>query len=213
MLLDRIERNVVARLAPQTLGERSAADFGTGTGRFALELMRLGFRVTASDASLAMLLATRRKAREDTPDRLDLVRGDIYGLPMKAESFSFVVCIHVLSQLGHIEHQMEAVRELVRVCAPGGRVVFDAYNRNSLAMLAPSAKTGLVSLSALERRLVEMGDVRVDRIIGRFIVPLTFFRLVPKSWHRKLDHLDEIASSKASRFATKSYYCLVKCKR
>src|SRR5437773_7067964 len=199
MLLDRFERTVVARLAPRIFEERPAADFGTGTGRFAIELMRLGFRVTASDASLAMLLTTRRKLGEGKPERLDLVRGDIYSLPMKADCFSYVVCIHVLNQLGRLSDQVDAIRELIRVCAPGGRVLFDVYNRKSLAALAPSPKTGLVNLPDLDGRLSEMDDGRVEQVTHRFAIPLTCFRLAPKSWHEKLDEFDEIGSTKASR--------------
>ena len=212
ILLDSIERNIVAELAPRTSKEYPIADIGAGTGRFAMGMMRLGFRVLASDASLAMLLTTRRRLQRETPNRLDLARGDIYNLPMKSDSFPYVVCIHVLNQLGHIEDQVEAIRELIRVCAPGGRVVFDVYNRTSLAMLAPSPKAGLVSLPILERRLAEMEDVSIDQVVGRFLIPFTAFRLTPAPFHGGLDNLDRVASTKATRFVTKAYYCLAKGK-
>ncbi len=48
------------------------------------------------------------------------VRGDLSRLGFAAESFDFVLCNHVLE---HVEDDRAAMRELVRVLAPGGWAV------------------------------------------------------------------------------------------
>ena len=56
----------------------------------------------------------------DLDSPLAMVRGDATKLPFGDESFELLVCLHVLE---HIEDDRAAMREFVRVLAPGGRAV------------------------------------------------------------------------------------------
>ena len=212
-LLDLVERQIVSAFAPEDGKKRLVADIGTGTGRFAIGLIRSGFKVVASDASLAMLLTGRRKLKASETNRARFVLGDIYNLPLKQNSIAYVICIHVLNQLGDIRDQVRAIGELIRVCAPGGRIVFDAYSRKSMAAFAPGSKTGLVRLPDLEQQLARIETVRIHQVVGRFLIPITSFRILPVALQRKLDYLDQLASARCPGLVTKAYYCLIKRER
>lgn len=111
------------RLLP---GEK-ALDVGTGTGEMAFLLARRTGKdgaVTALDFSEAMLKAAGEKARS-YPDRIawgkiSFVKGDAHTLPFAAETFDCVTSAFVLRNVANLSL---AIRELVRVCKPGGRVV------------------------------------------------------------------------------------------
>ena len=64
--------------------------------------------------------AAMRPARKATEHlRATCVIGDIYRLPLESNSFDLVICWQTLSWLDRAE---KAVRELIRICSPGGRV-------------------------------------------------------------------------------------------
>lgn len=48
------------------------------------------------------------------------VQGDAYSVPLASSTFDLVMCIETLE---HLEHPKEAIRELIRLCKRGGRVV------------------------------------------------------------------------------------------
>jgi ubiquinone/menaquinone biosynthesis C-methylase UbiE len=67
-----------------------------------------------------------RKATEHL--RATCVVGDIYDLPLDSNSSDLVICWQTLSWLGEPER---ALRELIRICKPGGRVYASSlYNAN-----------------------------------------------------------------------------------
>ncbi|HMB80747.1 MAG TPA: class I SAM-dependent methyltransferase [Vicinamibacterales bacterium] len=97
-------------------------DVGAGTGRVTLTLTSLGFRVTALDPARAMLETLRAKA-EPRPTRL--VRAEGASLPFASDSFDAVV----LSRILYLMSDWRTVlREVVRVLAPGGRLLHEWGN-------------------------------------------------------------------------------------
>jgi ubiquinone/menaquinone biosynthesis C-methylase UbiE len=104
-------------------------DVGTGTGRAALLLARGGARVTAVDASEAMLeVARARAAAEGTSVRFQL--GDAHALDFPDRSFDAVVCLRVLM---HSPRWRACVSELCRVA--GRLVIVDYPAAASFALL------------------------------------------------------------------------------
>lgn len=97
---------------------RVAADLGAGTGFVTEALIDRGLTVIAVDQSPPMLEALRRKF----PDReaVDLRVGDAEQLPIDdaATDYSFANMF-----LHHVEDPPLAIREMVRIVRPGGRVV------------------------------------------------------------------------------------------
>ncbi|HOU41389.1 MAG TPA: class I SAM-dependent methyltransferase [Promineifilum sp.] len=94
-------------------------DVATGTGRLPLFLLAeptFNGRVIGLDASAGMLAQARAKlAAYD--DRAALVRGSASDLPFPANAFAAVTCLEALEFL---PDDAAALREMVRVLAPGG---------------------------------------------------------------------------------------------
>jgi len=117
--VDRLQKALVLKLARPRAGER-ALDVGTGTGNYACALARLGLRVTGIDASEAMLSVARAKREPVTWQQ-----GDAEHLPFEDASFHLVVTVTALEFFADPEH---AIGEMVRVLAPGGRLVVGTLN-------------------------------------------------------------------------------------
>src|SRR5262249_23270625 len=80
---------------------------------------------TGIDFTPAMLDRARILAAEKGLSNVSWDHGDAYNLPYPDASFSIVVTRY---SLHHLLDPLAALREMVRVCAPGGRlVVVDAY--------------------------------------------------------------------------------------
>jgi ubiquinone/menaquinone biosynthesis C-methylase UbiE len=98
---------------------QSILDVGTGTGRAALSLARLGAEVCGIDASPEMLRVARERAVEARlTARFEV--GDAHALPFPDRSFDAAVSLRVLM---HTPDWRRCVGELCRVAR--GRVVFD----------------------------------------------------------------------------------------
>lgn len=106
-------------------GER-VLDVGTGFGRHAFEVARRGAQVVALDFAEAEVVTTRNTiaamvvAGEIPEDRFaGALRGDATRLPFPDDSFDAVITSEVLE---HIQNDVTALAEMVRVLRPGGRL-------------------------------------------------------------------------------------------
>jgi ubiquinone/menaquinone biosynthesis C-methylase UbiE len=88
-------------------------EVGCGTGGMLRVLEQFGATVGLDVSHAALAYAHRRV---DTP----LVRGDFGSLPFADGSFDLV---GVFDTLEHVEDDLAALRELRRVCCPGGRLI------------------------------------------------------------------------------------------
>lgn len=100
---------------------RSALEIGAGTGFFGLNLRLAGVldRLTVADLSAGMVaVASRNAAALGVPITAEVA--DAEALPYPDDSFDLVVGHAVLHHIPDVE---KALREVVRVLAPGGRFV------------------------------------------------------------------------------------------
>lgn len=99
-------------------------DAGAGFGRHAFEVARRGARIVALDYAIDEVAQTRAtfaamiEAKEIPEDRfVGALRGDATRLPFASETFDRVITSEVLE---HIQADVDAIAELVRVLKPGG---------------------------------------------------------------------------------------------
>lgn len=118
--LHRRWKRRVVRLARGGSGQR-ALDVCCGTGDLAWALARQGCQVVGLDFNEAMLEAARRRtARSPDTAQPEFLLGDAQRLPFAADAFDIVTMGYGLRNLASWE---TGLRELTRVCAPGGRIL------------------------------------------------------------------------------------------
>jgi ubiquinone/menaquinone biosynthesis C-methylase UbiE len=95
-------------------------DVAAGTGLVARELAARATRVVALDATPAMLSEARQQAGRAGLANIAFVLGDAAWLPFRTGAFSLVV---TRFSLHHFADPTSPLREMVRVCSTGGRVL------------------------------------------------------------------------------------------
>jgi demethylmenaquinone methyltransferase / 2-methoxy-6-polyprenyl-1,4-benzoquinol methylase len=90
-------------------------DLAAGTGASSVRLREAGADVVSCDFSVGMLRVGRRKYPE-----LDLIAGDALRLPFADESFD---CVTISWALRNVNDVTLALREMLRVTKPEGRLV------------------------------------------------------------------------------------------
>lgn len=103
----------VVRRANLKPGER-VVDIGTGTGTAAAMAIGDGRRVVGLDAAAGMLELARRRAAGVT-----LIEADFTSIPVADGSYDVVLAVHALL---FADDREAALREWLRVAAPGGRL-------------------------------------------------------------------------------------------
>lgn len=99
-------------------------DIACGTGDFSIAIARAmapGSRVTGLDLSEGMLAVMRAKlAAGGLDDRVTCVQGDSEAMPYADASFD---CVTIAFGIRNFEHREVALREILRVLKPGGKLV------------------------------------------------------------------------------------------
>lgn len=117
----RTAANSAAHLLPHLQPGVSLLDVGSGPGTITADLVRLVAPgvVTALEATDDALALTRAELERQGLDGVELVVGDVHALDFDDDSFDVV---HAHQVLQHVADPVQALREMVRVCRPGGIV-------------------------------------------------------------------------------------------
>jgi SAM-dependent methyltransferase len=99
-------------------------DVACGTGNTAITARRKGAKVTGIDFTPQMLTQAKAEATLAETYGMKWVEGDAEDLPFEDDSFDVV-----LSSFGHMfaPHPKVAIREMLRVIEPGGRIAFATW--------------------------------------------------------------------------------------
>ncbi len=101
--------------------EDRVLDVGCGVGATGIEIVqRFGSQVTVSDKSELMLAEARANVeRAGLAERIDVDRGDIVSLPYENDTFD----VTIVEAVTMFVDRERAIREVVRVTKPGGRIL------------------------------------------------------------------------------------------
>jgi 2-polyprenyl-3-methyl-5-hydroxy-6-metoxy-1,4-benzoquinol methylase len=144
------------KLIPEgSLNGQQVLEIGCGPGQFALWLAQQGGEVIAGDFSGEAC----RIAREIAGDRADVRRLDAQNLvePLGRDRFDLVVCLETLE---HVPDHDRALREIVAVTKPGGRIVVSTPNYLGFMGLYR------VLLRLIGRRYTEVGQPVNNVMVG-----------------------------------------------
>ena len=117
----RTAENSAAYLLPELRPGMSLLDVGSGPGTITADLAArvAPGRVTALETSERVLQYTRAEVASRGCTTAGFVVGDVLALDFPADSFDVV---HAHQVLQHIADPVAALREMIRVCRPGGVV-------------------------------------------------------------------------------------------
>lgn len=115
---------VAERCAAVTPWPRTVADVGCGTGHALLAVQRRLLSAPPALTGLDFSAVGVARARALLPGATFLI-GDIYDGVLPAGAYDLVLCLETLE---HVADPDAALHELLRVCAPGGRVVLTVPN-------------------------------------------------------------------------------------
>ena len=105
---------------PELIKNKLVLDAGCGAGRFSEVVLELGGKVVSVDASSAVYSARRNLDFRNS----FIIQSDLVCTPLKSSTFDFIFCIGVLQ---HTESPKDIVRELLRLLAPNGEIIFTFY--------------------------------------------------------------------------------------
>ena len=94
-------------------------EVGVGTG-ISLDGYPPYVHVVGIDPSADMLARAEKKVRENRWSHVELKPGDALNLPFAGNSFDDVTTFHVMTV---VPDPVKMMREMIRVCKPGGRIV------------------------------------------------------------------------------------------
>ena len=124
-------------------------DVGGGTGRIAQGLAVLAEHVVVVDESWRMLSHARAKSV------LRLTAGHAERLPFPPGSFARVIMVDAYH---HLEDQERSLAEMIRVCAPGGRIVVEVPDIDRVGVWAIALFERLTLMRSRFRRAEEIAS-------------------------------------------------------
>jgi SAM-dependent methyltransferase len=100
--------------------EDTVLDVACGPGLLACAFAKVAEHVTGVDMTPAMLEQARKTQQDQGLKNVSWHRGDVYSLPFSVAQFSIVSSRFAFH---HLQDPMAALKEMQRVCKPGGRIV------------------------------------------------------------------------------------------
>ncbi|BAU87157.1 ubiE family methyltransferase [Streptomyces laurentii] len=183
----RTAENSAAYLLPELKPGLTVLDVGCGPGTISADLaarVAPGGRVVAVDSAPDVVDAARAVAAERGLDNVEFAVADVHALDFADDSFDVV---HAHQVLQHVGDPVQALRELRRVCRPGGVVAVRDSDYDAFTWF-PSAP-GLDRWLELYRRVARSNGGEPDA--GRRLV----------SWARAAGFTDVTASAGTWCFA------------
>ena len=176
-----------AYLAPRLAAGQAVLDIGCGPGTITADLAErvAPGTVTAIDAAAEVLAEAREVAAARGLDNLLFAVADVHALPYPDDSFDVV---HAHQVLQHVSDPVQALREMRRVCRPGGIVA--ARDADYAAMAWYPDIPGLDEWRALYQKVARANGGEPDA--GRRLL----------AWARRADFQDITPAASVWCYAT-----------
>lgn len=114
-------------------------EIGTGKGRFTVECAKKMKRLTTLDLDPGeQKYAKLNAAYEGVSPKVRFVSGDATKLPWKRPAFDCIVSVNTLH---HLHDPVGAIREMIRVTRPDGKVVLSDFSKSGLSIMAKIHKS------------------------------------------------------------------------
>ena len=157
----------------------SVAEVGAGTGNFLALFDEVGEVQVAVDLTAAMLAQAKRRN-----PRMQAVVADGAHLPLRSRSIDLVASAQVLH---HIHAPIPVIREMRRVCAPGGRVLI-------VDQVAPERVEESQAMNLLDHIRDPSHAACRPPSAFRIMVTAAGLEIEDESIHESQDHLSKWAS-------------------
>jgi SAM-dependent methyltransferase len=138
--------------------EDTVLDVACGPGLLACAFAKVAKHATGIDMTPAMLEQARKAQQEQGLKNVSWQPGDVYSLPFPPEQFSIVSSRFVFH---HLQDPLAALKEMKRICMPGGKIV--------VADMAPQpAKAAALNAAELLRDPSHVRALPLDELRGLF---------------------------------------------
>ena len=138
--------------------EDTVLDVACGPGLLACAFARVAKHATGMDMTPAMLEQARKTQQEQGLKNVSWKQGDVYSLPFPDAHFSIVSSRFAFH---HLQDPLSALKEMKRVCNPGGKIV--------VADMAPQpAKAAALNAAELLRDPSHVRAMPADELCGLF---------------------------------------------
>lgn len=167
--------------AVEVNAEDEVLDLACGPGIVSCALAKVAKRVVGTDVVPAMLEEAARRQQREGLHNVEWRIGDATRLPERDQTFSLVVTRY---SFHHLLHPADALKEMARVCRPGGRVAVadvtpDADKRaayDELEKLRDPSHTSALTVDELEAlgrdaglKLLRVTDYRIDNTVDALL--------------------------------------------
>lgn len=112
-------------------GACSLLEVGCGEGLFLEKAAHLKPNMRLAGVDMSPKLLARASTRAPSAQ---MIQADARCLPFGDAAFDTVICINVLMAFNKQADIIAVIRELIRVCAPGGKIIFDIRNASNVLL-------------------------------------------------------------------------------
>lgn len=198
-LFDKLEKKQLHNSIENIDSDASVLEIGCGTGRFTNAILRTGRTVVATDISPHML----EKCRNKTENGAKYARTDAANLPFNDGRFEFVFSIRVMNQLPSKAHALRTIKEMIRVCSPGGTVLVEFVNEKGITR--DSGDTVFLTPNEVETAVRETGAANVVDLSGILSLSQTALEHTPEQLLSGFEVIDTALCKIAPAYATRCY--------
>ncbi len=141
-------------------------DLGCGSGRYANEIARRGFKVIALDLSKPLLKTA--VTENNLPERILYVRGDMRAIPARS-GFSLIVSLFTSFGYFSDSQHLQLLRDIRSLLEPGGVFVLDVPNPQAVRLNVMNNRISVRSENDIlirEKRFISDDNTRVIKYIN-----------------------------------------------